>query len=550
MWPLSDYCDECHSSCRTCDYWEADDCLTCHAGSRVHDSDGDGDGYCCPDRQYYSLVAGCSDCHSSCKTCDYWEADDCLTCHPGSRLFDTDGDGDGHCCPAHQYYSSLMSPDTITGGKWGCHDCHSSCETCDYWEPDDCQSCPNSAWLYIPEGDTDGYCCLDSCPGLEGSVLRPGFDPLGPTAWNQVHVLLTHWNDKAAHMLEHFAMKIAYEDADAVRSWTCGPCSFFRELEAISVETGNIETAGDMYDLQVVMARDAWSDTTIIAVRGTVSLENWVTNLGAVMANALSPGSVLDPNQAWAHMGFSTATFQVLPGIKSYLDQHHRTSSTLLLTGHSMGSAVATIIAYRLKKEQIVTGPMAAVVFASPRAGNDRFADELHTLLPHSFWRVTRPDDPVTAVPPKLMGFVHVGREIFFHQSLGRRCCHAMIEDPGCSVGSEHSDYSMFAKAYWKWQHTAFPYMVTGGRYREVPSQGCEEVVSSLPPANVRLPFSPTPPAPPAQPPYPPSLPPPLPQWPPQPPIQPRFVGSATTRVVIQAGGNLTIDQGATLNVG
>jgi len=381
-------------------------------------------------------------------------------------------------------------------------------------------------------------------------VLRPGFDPLGPTAWNQVHVLLTHWNDKAANMLEHFAMKIAYEDADAVRSWTCGPCSFFRELEAISVETGNIETAGDMYDLQVVMARDAWSDTTIIAVRGTVSLENWVTNLGAVMANALSPGSVLDPNQAWAHMGFSTATFQVLPGIKSYLDQHHRTSSTLLLTGHSMGSAVATIIAYRLKKEQIVTGPMAAVVFASPRAGNDRFADELHTLLPHSFWRVTRPDDPVTAVPPKLMGFVHVGREIFFHQSLGRRCCHAMIEDPGCSVGSEHSDYSMFAKAYWKWQHTAFPYMVTGGRYREVPSQGCEEVVSSLPPANVRLPFSPTPPAPPAQPPYPPSLPPPLPQWPPQPPIQPRFVGSATTRVVIQAGGNLTIDQGATLNVG
>jgi len=68
-------------------------------------------------------------------------------------------------------------------------------------------------------------------------------------------------------------------------------------------------------------------------------------------------------------------------------------------TGHSLGAALATIAA--LKKP-----PAATYTFGSPRVGKEKFGEEMkHAMI----YRVVDDLDEVTAMPPTLFGFVHVG---------------------------------------------------------------------------------------------------------------------------------------------
>ena len=122
---------------------------------------------------------------------------------------------------------------------------------------------------------------------------------------------------------------------------------------------------------------------------------------------------------------------------------------------------MATLTAHELRSQGHVTGPIALVSFASPRVGFGQFRDHFASQFPQGAWRVTRPDDVVTNVPPYvpfLWPWVHVPGEIYFSQQNGasRRCCDdASSEDGRCAASSnqilETGD-----------QHLSFPYMVTG----------------------------------------------------------------------------------------
>ena len=86
----------------------------------------------------------------------------------------------------------------------------------------------------------------------------------------------------------------------------------------------------------------------------------------------------------------------------------------MLLTGHSLGGALATLAAYdvalRLDKEAAAGRPvphMTMVNFGSPRVGNTHFAADFDRLVPDA-WRVINNNDAVCTVP-RLMGYSHVG---------------------------------------------------------------------------------------------------------------------------------------------
>jgi hypothetical protein len=85
----------------------------------------------------------------------------------------------------------------------------------------------------------------------------------------------------------------------------------------------------------------------------------------------------------------------------------------VMVTGHSLGGALATLCAYELasrrsraRANQIIS----MYSFGAPRAGNAPFANEYNALVPDS-WRVTNRNDIVPSVP-RLLGYCHVRHSV------------------------------------------------------------------------------------------------------------------------------------------
>ena len=89
----------------------------------------------------------------------------------------------------------------------------------------------------------------------------------------------------------------------------------------------------------------------------------------------------------------------------------------ILITGHSLGGAVATLNAYELACTHLKTD-ILMVTFGSPRTVNAEFANVLARLPNLSAYRVANGYDVVPRVPPGYLGFAHVGRPVWLHAGL------------------------------------------------------------------------------------------------------------------------------------
>jgi predicted lipase len=150
----------------------------------------------------------------------------------------------------------------------------------------------------------------------------------------------------------------------------------------------------------------------IVAFRGSVNIANWVTNLDFLMKPY--PGV----SGAQVHRGFSEAFDAVSPlvvsSVQNLLSAHP--NANIVITGHSLGAALATFAAVDLKtKLNIPSTRITFYTFGSPRTGNQAFTDYLYSLYPTSgCQRVTHYNDVVPHLPPTVLGFNHFGDEIWY----------------------------------------------------------------------------------------------------------------------------------------
>ncbi|SAK45609.1 Lipase (class 3) [Caballeronia hypogeia] len=102
------------------------------------------------------------------------------------------------------------------------------------------------------------------------------------------------------------------------------------------------------------------------------------------------------------HRGFARATLSLQPQINDYLRARQATSGTLILCGHSLGAALATLFASLLPDVTLVT-------IGSPRVGDQVFVDSLSAV---KTTRIVDCCDAVTKLPP-FPGWRHVGETHF-----------------------------------------------------------------------------------------------------------------------------------------
>ena len=119
------------------------------------------------------------------------------------------------------------------------------------------------------------------------------------------------------------------------------------------------------------------------------------------------------------------------------------TVKTLRITGHSLGAALATLLALDVAGNGVFAGP-TVYTFASPKVGDKVFAGTYDDLVPTSF-RVSNLNDIVPHLPPRLAGYIHVDAEVPInsddHSKHTVACWHALLTylntlDPSVALGA------------------------------------------------------------------------------------------------------------------
>ncbi|KAL3828324.1 hypothetical protein ACJIZ3_017126 [Penstemon smallii] len=226
---------------------------------------------------------------------------------------------------------------------------------------------------------------------------------------------------KAEEMRELFSTAESAMEAWAMLANALGHPTFIKsEFEKICF------LDNESTDTQVAIWRDSERNRLVIAFRGTEQ-SRWKdlrTDLMLVPAG-LNPERIGGDFQQeiQVHSGFLSAYDSVRTRLISLIKQAigYRGDSPELLrkwhiyvTGHSLGGALATLLALELSSSQLAKhGAISLTMynFGSPRVGNRRFAEVYNKKVKDS-WRVVNHRDIIPTVP-RLMGYCHVAQPIY-----------------------------------------------------------------------------------------------------------------------------------------
>jgi predicted lipase len=155
-----------------------------------------------------------------------------------------------------------------------------------------------------------------------------------------------------------------------------------------------------------------------IAIRGTETPDEWIDDFDALL---------VDCGGFKIHAGFQTVFEALQPSIMTAVETAVRNGSEICVIGHSLGAAVATLVAASIASNEKTSAaqlakvgsvapagswpPVTCIVFASPRVGD--VAWKAHCDANVCLVRVSNTKDIVTHVPPR-PEFIHAGMTAVF----------------------------------------------------------------------------------------------------------------------------------------
>jgi Lipase (class 3) len=195
-----------------------------------------------------------------------------------------------------------------------------------------------------------------------------------------------------------------------VAAWNCSRCHV---VPGFQPEIVHFDAA---WDLLGYLGYWPAARAKVLVFRGTDSSSwyNWAENMRAWRTDASydAPGA---PAGLRVHSGFlimwnSSSLASTFRAAYAALAARVPDGPTYVV-GHSMGGALAQLAALDLGVAHGLND-VRVYTFGSPRVGNAAFADFLRSRTTES-WRFTHGRDIVPSVPPLLMGFHHVSREVW-----------------------------------------------------------------------------------------------------------------------------------------
>ncbi|KFY71565.1 hypothetical protein V499_08225 [Pseudogymnoascus sp. VKM F-103] len=216
-------------------------------------------------------------------------------------------------------------------------------------------------------------------------------------------------------------------------SCATGNCPDVQAANAVSVLEFDSSILTDMRGfLSVSTVRQE----IVLAFRGSSSIRNFLTDLNFGYVNFGCSGCS-------AHAGFATAWYEprsaILAALKTTRAQYP--SYKIVITGHSLGGAVATLAAGDLRSQGYAAD---LYTYGSPRVGNGAFASWV-SAQPGVTARVTHVNDPVPRLPPMLIaGYRHTTPEYWLSNGSATKVDYTLadvkvcegISTTGCNAGT------------------------------------------------------------------------------------------------------------------
>ncbi|GMP56767.1 hypothetical protein CsSME_00021122 [Camellia sinensis var. sinensis] len=259
------------------------------------------------------------------------------------------------------------------------------------------------------------------------------------------------YNHTIATILVEYASAVYLSDLTELFTWTCSRCDDLTEGFEVIELIVDVEHCLQGF---VGVAKDL--NAIVIAFRGTQenSIQNWVEDLYWKQLDLNYPGMP----DAMVHHGFYSAYHNttIRPGVVNAVKRAKKLYGDInvMVTGHSMGGAMAAFCALDLKVNH-ETQNVQVVTFGQPRIGNSAFVAYYSELVPNTF-RVTNEHDIVPHLPPYYphltqKTYHHFPTEVWLYNAgFGslvypvEKVCDDSGEDPSCSrsvMGNSISDH-------------------------------------------------------------------------------------------------------------
>ena len=225
---------------------------------------------------------------------------------------------------------------------------------------------------------------------------------------------------------------VAYCDSSVIENWSCGP-----DCSAVSVNGPAKVTYLSDLNLQAYTVALPNNEAAVV-FRGTVStsIKDWILNLNVSKPSDYDKCAACGVEGGFLH-GWRSLEPAILTNLQSL---GFGPGSTLHVTGHSLGAAMATLAAFELadKGYRVAT----QYTFGQPRVGNAAFANLFQSTLGASGqFRVTHYHDPVPHVPLEDMGFYHTTTEVWYNEANTQYKVCDGGEDPTCADSTPWYDF-------------------------------------------------------------------------------------------------------------
>ena len=146
-------------------------------------------------------------------------------------------------------------------------------------------------------------------------------------------------------------------------------------------------------------------DELIIAIRGTSTLDDWLTDLNVLPLSALFGSKKLNELDSLGlviHSGFLKASLWIISRLQEILPliKNRQKEKRLVLTGHSLGGAIALVSGWIALNIQLTEMPIDIFAFGAPSVDTNKKIVE-HPKL--NEFRIIRPGDAVAGIGLKMI---------------------------------------------------------------------------------------------------------------------------------------------------
>lgn len=266
-----------------------------------------------------------------------------------------------------------------------------------------------------------------------GDVLNTGSDCL---SWSEPK------DDEESGMIGRFKMP-SFSFETMVKTWYWSLLAYRCERNDPFIRC---DIAKSMYGLSnhiVVKVKGitgivAWGGSTIVvAFQGTSSLGNLRTDLHTWLAvHPPYRGSIFRGTSPLVHKGFlsgwetSGLKKVVLNKVRDAMSSEgfEMSQARVILTGHSMGGALAVLAGMDISREcQMPGNRISCYTFGAPRVGNRAFMLDYNSIIPDT-WQIVNGYDMVPSMPSFGNFFTRVGKRVMINDAGDMIVCPLFVE--------------------------------------------------------------------------------------------------------------------------